>query len=263
MLTKSAHEFIALGERIAQARFVFHLMAEADHGSPQQQLLPEERAQLGHAFQDIYRLCEDLDLPTSKELFRKATSDLPETLREFEIYLSAVSSEMQSKTFVFLPEHRRKFFIPMKFISTGIEEAFPLARQELVEAGKSFAFDRYTACVFHCMRAVEIGLRTMATALEVKFDHPLELADQEKVIRAIEAKIQGMKDRKKSFEKDDDLNFYSETAMQFRYFKDGWRVRAAHTRATYDEGQALTVIEHSTAFISDLSKRLKEPSIFD
>jgi hypothetical protein len=25
---------------------------------------------------------------------------------------------------------------------------------------------------------------------------------------------------------------------QFRYFKDGWRIRVAHARATYDEAQA-------------------------
>lgn len=49
--------------------------------------------------------------------------------------------------------------------------------------------------------------------------------------------------------------------MQFRYFKDGWRVRAAHARATYEEPEALTVIEHAASLIGDLSKRLKEPVV--
>lgn len=68
-----------------------------------------------------------------------------------------------------------------------------------------------------------------------------------------------MKDAKKSDEKDADLNFYSKCAMQFRYFKDGWRVRVAHTRETYDEPQSLGVLEHAATLIDDLSKRLKEP----
>jgi hypothetical protein len=263
MLTKSASFFITLGERIAGARIVFGFMAEADAGSHQATLNPEEKAQLSLSFQDIFELCGELDLPTSKDLFHKAVEDgLPETGKEFEIYIRALYSEMKGKTFAYLPTARRKYFIPMKFIPDTVEAAFPVARKELVEAGKSFAFDRYTAAVFHCMRAVEIGLRAMATALEVTVGEiPLELADQENVIRGIESKIAAMKDKKKTIEKDSDLNFYSQTAMQFRYFKDGWRVRTAHTRASYDESEALGVLEHATTFIGDLSKRLKEPVV--
>lgn len=41
-------------------------------------------------------------------------------------------------------------------------------------------------------------MRAMAIALEVKVgETPLELANQEDVIRGIESKINGMKDRKK------------------------------------------------------------------
>lgn len=260
MLTKSAQSFIDLGERISSARTVFAHVDIADAGSPEKNLDAEEFAQLGFVFSQIYALCDDLDLPTSKELFHNGASDLPQTGREFEIYTRALYSEMQSKIFVFLPEHRRKYFIPVKFIPKSIDDPFPLARKELVEAGKCFAFDRYTACVFHCMRAVEVGLRAMAIALEIeKFDFPLEQADWEGIIRKIESKILKMKDMVKTAEKDDGQNFNSSAAMQFRYFKDGWRVRVAHTRETYDETQALRVLEHAVTFIEILAGRLKEP----
>jgi hypothetical protein len=258
VLTKTASDFMTLGESIAAARISLEFLEHDDDKT----LHADELANLVRAFDRIQSLCDELDLPTSKELFSNGQKDLPKTIREFEIYLNALYSEIKSKTFVYLPTHRRKYFIPKKFIPASVEEAFPRARCELVEAGKCFSFDRYTASVFHCMRAVEIGLRAMAIELEVKIgDIPLELADQEAVIRGIESKISGMKDRKKTAEKDDDLNFYSQTAMQFRYFKDGWRVRTAHTRATYEEGDALSVLEHAASFIGDLSKRLKEPAL--
>jgi hypothetical protein len=149
---------------------------------------------------------------------------------------------------------------PRNFMSETTRDTFPTARQEMAEAGRSHAVGLYTAAVLHCVRAVEIGLRAMATELRVEFPFPLVQADQENVIRGIESKIAAMKDRKKDADKDADLNFYSEAAMQFRYFKDGWRVRAAHTRATYDESQSNGVIEHAATFLDILSKRLKESS---
>jgi hypothetical protein len=48
--------------------------------------------------------------------------------------------------------------------------------------------------------------------------------------------------------------------MQFRYFKDGWRIRVAHTRESYDEGQAKTALDHSVSFFATLAKRFKETS---
>jgi hypothetical protein len=58
--------------------------------------------------------------------------------------------------------------------------------------------------------------------------------------------------------KDADLNFYSQAAVQFRYFKDAWRVRVAHARETYDETQSLKVFNHTLEFFETISTRLKE-----
>jgi hypothetical protein len=258
MLTKFAREFISLGEAICAGRTIFGFIDSLENSDPNKGIFERELRELGNTFSNIAFLCSELDLPISKELFTRGKDDLPKSGREYEIYITALESEIKNIVFAFLPEHKRKYIAPVKFIPTSID-AFPNAHNELAEAGKSFAFDRYTAAVFHCMRAVEIGMREMATELEVEFGFPLELADWENVIRNIEAKIKAMIERPKGAEKDKDLHFYSNAAMQFRYFKDGFRVRVAHGRATYDEGQALGVIEHSVTFMQELSARLKEP----
>jgi hypothetical protein len=52
--------------------------------------------------------------------------------------------------------------------------------------------------------------------------------------------------------------FYSEAATQFRYFKDGWRVRVARARATYEEAAALKILDHTKDFFEDLAPKLFE-----
>jgi hypothetical protein len=260
MIIKFAREFILLGQEIAEVSVLFQLADSAPHDDPDKPLTDIEKKDIASAFEKIAGLCVALELPTSKHLFGKAILyGLPETGREFNIYVSALHAEIKEKVFAFIPDHKKKYFWPKKFLSEPLATAFPSARNELREAGKCFAVDRNTAAVFHCMRAIEIGLRAMATDLQITFDVPLDLVDWEGIIRKIESKIAGMKDRAKSGEKDEDQHFYSNAAMQFRYFKDGFRVRVAHTRATYDESQALGVIEHAVTFFEVLSSRLKEP----
>lgn len=260
MLQKFASHFIKIGQEMGEALMVFNMAESLDHGDPMRELDESEKEHLIGCLQKISDLCPDLELPISEELFKDALQKPPKTQRELELLLSALNKEMKTKLVFYLPSHRQKFMQPRKFMTEDSKEAFPKARQEMAAAGRCHAVGQHTAAVFHCMRAVEIGMRAMAIELNVTVgDLPLELADQENVIRGIESKIQAMKDRRKGTEKDEDLNFYSQAAMQFRYFKDGWRVRTAHTRATYEEPEALAVLEHTAAFIGDLSKRLKEP----
>jgi hypothetical protein len=261
MLTKFARPFILLGEEIADARTVYQMCEGRDPGDPEAKLDTKEKEHVERCFKKILALCDDLNLEVSKELFSDKVGDVPTTFREYEILISALYAEIKNKLFVFVPSHRRKFMSPRNFMSEATKKAFPEARKEMMEAGRCHAVGVYTAAVFHCTRAVEIGLRVMGTALGVTFPIPLEQVEQDNIISQIESKIRAIKDQPKSATKDADLNFYSQAAMQFRYFKDGWRVRVAHARASYDEPQALGVIEHAASFLDALATRLKEPGI--
>jgi hypothetical protein len=65
---------------------------------------------------------------------------------------------------------------------------FCSAAAELVAAGNSFASELYTACVFHSMRAAEIGVRAFATALGVTFKFDIEYAEWGKIVGEINPK---------------------------------------------------------------------------
>ena len=109
------------------------------------------------------------------------------------------------------------------------------------------------------MRAAEIGVRVLAKELKVSFpDKPLELAEWQNILDQADSKIIDMKALPRGTFKDEQVNFYSQAAVQFRYFKDAWRVRVAHARETYEESPALKVFNHTQEFFETLATRLKE-----
>jgi hypothetical protein len=109
------------------------------------------------------------------------------------------------------------------------------------------------------MRAAEIGMRALGATLAVSFpDKPLELAEWQNILDQADSKILAMQRLPKGTHKDEELKFYSQAAVQFRYFKDAWRVRVAHARETYDETAATRVFNHTLEFFEILATRLKE-----
>lgn len=135
---------------------------------------------------------------------------------------------------------------------------FPSAADDIKEACRCFALERYTACVFHAMGILQVGLYALADEFQVRFSFKIELAEWENVIAKIASEIKKKGDLPKSDQKDADLKFYSELAVQFRYFKDAWRNHVAHLREEYDCDQAHSILIHVRDFMEQAAVRLKE-----
>jgi hypothetical protein len=191
-------------------------------------------------------------------LVQPASGDLPQTRREFELLLRAVTAEIKKTTFRFVPEHLAKY--RDLILQSTITTAFPLASKELVEAGSCLAASLYTASVFHAMRGAEIGLRVLGNELNVSFpDKPIELAELQNILDSCDSKIVAMKNLPRGAAKAKSLTFYSQAAVQFRYFKDAYRVRAAHAHEIFNERKAIQIFDHTLDFFDVISGRLKEP----
>ncbi len=54
------------------------------------------------------------------------------------------------------------------------------------------------------------------------------------------------------------MQFLSEAAKEFFYFKDGWRNHVSHNRGTYDEHQAASVLEHTRSLMNHVATPLSE-----
>jgi hypothetical protein len=261
MLKVSAKEYIELGNRIEQARVIFHLTKFHKPTDSGRGLSDREQDDLRKILIQIFDLCTALNLPISGDLisqhFDVDHGHLPETLGEFDILVAATMAELKTRLFFFVPTYVAKYYDLI--VPSIITVAFPAASQEIVAAGNALACNLHTASVFHSMRAAEIGVRALGRALGVSFPtHPIELAEWQTILEQTRSKIDAMKALPRGTHKDEELAFYSDAATQLWYFKDAWRVRVAHARANYEMYEAAKVFDHTFSLFQTLATRLKE-----
>ena len=208
--------------------------------------------------ENLSALASEFDLPVIKDMLQKELGKTDSGWERLSIFIEIAKSELKSKLFLFVPSHAAKYYERDDILSLAAKVAFPSAYNEIRLGGNCFALSLHTACVFHSMRAAEIGVRALGNELGVSFQFPIELAEWHNILDQIESKIKSMKNLQKGQDKDEDLKFYSTAAAQFRYFKDAWRVRVAHARAVYAEDEAAKVLDHTRDFFDSLAGRLKE-----
>jgi len=105
------------------------------------------------------------------------------------------------------------------------------------------------------MLILERGLGALAKDVELTFD----VQQWNTIIDQIEKKIRELSQSlSKGISKNERMQFLSEAAKEFFYFKDGWRNYVSHGRGDYDEHQAASVLEHTRAFMNHLSSQLSE-----
>jgi hypothetical protein len=255
MVTVSGEKYVNLGRALEGVRMSFFVRELGDAITDDEEGRIRE---LKSALKELIKCCEELGLSRAQQLVSHSYDDLPHNKREFDILLRAVMADIRSTVFLFIPDHSAKYYEII--FPSAITTAFPLASKELVWAGNSFACGLHTGCVFHSMRAAEIGVRVLGKELGVEFpDKPIELAEWQNILDKCDSIIGKMKEMPRGTEKDENLNFYSQAAVQFRYFKDAWRVRVAHARETYEERDAIKVFTHTHEFFETLATRLKEP----
>ena len=132
--------------------------------------------------------------------------------------------------------------------------SFPSTKYDATEAFKSYAFGRNTACVFHLMRVLEIGLGVLGAVFGVSLAH----TNWGPAIEEIEKKIREMhKDPawKSLPDFKEQHEFYAQSASHFAMLKDAWRNYTAHTRGKYDEQEAFDVMTAVRAFMQKLTAK--------
>jgi hypothetical protein len=102
-------------------------------------------------------------------LVRDAFTEL-QTRREY------IESALPSRQFMYIPEAKAKHFKNANALNKRGREAFPVAYEELIEAGNCYAAGRNDACVLHAMRGLETPLRALAKALRIGLNKHPDLA---------------------------------------------------------------------------------------
>ena len=224
----------------------------------------------GRTIRTLMELCRSLDLPMSSlhasqmlESIECVTGssgymfDSSNAERVATMLSVTLENELSLRLFFEVPPDKAKLYSDNNAAPFGdsVAVAFPSVSFDAGEANRCIALSRNTACVFHLMRVLEIGLSVLAKQFNVAHEH----RNWENVIGDITAaigRIDQQPNRPSTWR--DDREFYSQCASHFRIFKDAWRNYTAHARGKYDEQEALDLIGNVRSFMQKLATRLHE-----
>ncbi len=171
-----------------------------------------------------------------------------------------VHKEIKGKVFFYVPAERVKFFptnVAPHLFGKAVADAFPTAAQDIDEAGMCLGLDRGAACVFHLMRALEVGLGVLGKVFGVSLEH----TNWAPAIEQIEKKIRHMHedpDWKALPDCRGQQEFYAQAASHFAILKDAWRNYTMHARGFYTAQQVERIFENTKGFLQELAGRLHE-----
>ena len=165
-----------------------------------------------------------------------------------------ILAELTAHWYLVIPDYQRGLYEQVNPpFGTAVAGAFPEASRDIASAARCLAMDEWTACIFHSMRVIELGLRRVAIALDVPMAASADYESWGGLIDQIEKAIKDIGQEPRGAEKTYRLRFYSAIGMEMRYFKDAWRNHVSHSRVTYDELQARTVFAHVRDFMQQFA----------
>ncbi len=220
-------------------------------------------------FTRIGKGCEYINLPAAKESCDEIVSvcsrtdddKLPKSGEIEPLFIELnkrIEVELKAHHYLYLSKERSPLFKkPLEKWETIIA-AFPSAAFDIEEASKCLAFRRNTACVFHLMRVMGVGLTALGKTLNEKtldasrnltWDNVLS-----RCVRELGEKISG-----KSVEWQSDKEFYAKATATLLAVKDAWRNPNAHeVGQKYTDEEAEDIYRTARSFMRHLATKLKE-----
>lgn len=203
---------------------------------------------------ELRQRCEELDLPLSalklQELEDRLggydAADRVELVRLIDDALSRMHDEWASRLVFVIEPRRAHLYSDVAPFGRSVAERFPLAATDIEEAGKCLALDRGTACVFHLMRVMEVGLRHLANELGIPY-----APSWESYINQINTRI-AEKHKKKGIRWKRDEPYFKEIAGDLLTVKVAWRNPTMHVVRRYTPEEA----EQVFAAVRSLMQRI-------
>ena len=174
-----------------------------------------------------------------------------------------IRDELAMKVVWCVDSHQYRLIQESHLWGEEVGHSFPSAAHDLEEAGKCLALDRSTACVFHLMRIMELGLRLLSESLNDPRLDPKRNPSWDTILKKCREELdKPLHERAPEWRADEP--FFSGAAARLLAVKDAWRNPTMHVgNSKYTEGEALDVFNHVAAFMRHLATKLKEEPATD
>ena len=131
------------------------------------------------------------------------------------------------------------------------------AQFEIDEAAKCLALRRSTACVFHLMRVMEVGIKAVARCLGIPDPTKGSEKNWGKILKKIKDEIDN-RNAAKSWKKAKDQEFFLASHAHLDVVREAWRNPTMHVENKYTEEEAEDIFAAVKSFMRKLATRLSE-----
>ena len=170
-----------------------------------------------------------------------------------------IQHELSSEVFLHIPASNNQQFKERTPFGAFVNDAFPDAYYDITRASKCLALEFFpTACVFHCMRAMEVALRELVRSLG---ENPDDYNNWGTLIARLNKAAS--KKRNPPPPWSDRRGELGQIAHAMRGVKDLWRDSTMHVRARYDLEEANDVFLATRNLMRVLARTLHPGTVAD
>jgi len=194
--------------------------------------------------------CDSIDLSFSCAHVKRFQERLKGEITPNEILRYAselrqrIADEMKGKLFFHVPADRVEFYSQRELFGADVNAKFPSIVFDMVEAGNCYAMGRGTACVFHLMRIMEVGVQEFGANLGVTL---VQEKNWQNILDEINKAIKALPP------KDPATVEMSQASANLYSVKLAWRNEVMHPKDTYTLEEAENLIGQVKIFMAQLA----------
>lgn len=205
--------------------------------------------------------CERLELRSAAACIDDALFDLKLELVPAErlerIYTeldNTIRRDMRTPLLFHVPSNQRDFYKQKALFGPTVADRFPRAVFDIEQAGNCYAFGCPTACAFHLMRVMEIGVQVFGQMLGVDFPEDKEWG---KILNIATGKIKEQTEQRERHGRDPEIIVWNQIHAHLNSVGTGCRNQYMHPKETVTMEEAKDLIGLVRGFMRSLAKHVK------
>ena len=214
---------------------------------------------------DLGNVLEPLDVRATKRAVRETSrliknfrplSDL-QVLMSFMEISNSLRRELESVKMFTLNTEQASFYEPEEpLFGEDVAIKFQSLIDEIDEAGKCYACGLYTACAFHLMRCLEVGIQAIAKCLDIPDPDKGPLRNWGTILKEIKAKTGPQKSMHELM--GDDARFFDEIHTALAAIQTTYRNPTMHFDVTYKDKKAFDLFNVVKGLMQKIASRMDE-----
>lgn len=270
MMKFNAHVFYAIAQDVELVRSGAHFTAATNSIGPRKPVPEPIKTEHPKTLKAVLQHCKDVGLNFTVPHVERMLESFEDKYGVYDcgqldydsnqLHLR-ILDEMRGILFLRIPGHMANFYDQSALFGQAVADSFKNATYDITEAGSCYATDRYTACVMHLMRALEVsldaaGLGVGVSSAVVEARHNWD-GLLKKIVKQMDINDAAGDPLWKSKRR-----FFADVHSQLCAVKNAWRNPSMHLERKYDEQDAGRIFNAVKDFMQLVATHLDDTGTF-